>query len=214
MTGRNMLRLWGALTVAALLAGCGNLVELGPSGPPPVLYTLEPPARSEAGADRSSRPRVAVIEPELSGALDTDGVAVRDAAHSLSYLAGGRWENRAPELIQRFVARALDNGNAVRAYREGRFDVSPRYRLHLDVRAFEADAPAVSGDAPRVRIAWLAVLTDAETGRMLDERFFETEERAARDTSAAIIDAFDRGMTDLTAALARWVAENTGGRES
>lgn len=207
MTIRHAARFWCAVCAALVLAGCGNLVELGPSGPPPVVYTLEPPARAETSVDAASRPAIAVLEPELSGALDTDGVAVRDAAHSLSYLAGGRWENRAPDLIQRYVARALDNGGALRAYRDGQSVAAPGYRLQLDVRAYEADARQNAGSAPRVRIAWLAVLTEAESGRVLDERFFEVDEPAAHDSSAAIIGAFDRGMNSLTGHLARWILE-------
>lgn len=207
MTIWHAARFWGAACAALVLAGCGSLVELGPSGPPSIVYTLEPPARSDVAAASMARPSIAVLEPELSGGLDSEGVAVREATHTLSYLAGGRWENRAPTLIQRYVARALENGGTLRAYRDGLHVATPGYRLHLDVRAFEAVAPRAREGAPRVRIAWLAVLTEADSGHILDERFFEQDRSAERDSSAAIIGAFDRGMASLTGDMARWIAD-------
>lgn len=184
-----------------LLMGCGGLVDLGPKGPADVIYRLEP---LERGADQPEGPLVYVEEPEVSGALDTMRIAIEDSPRSYAYLAGARWEERTPLLLQRHIARSLDNQPGLQAVGALNFDLPVALRLKLDIRDFEARRTA--GGNPEVFIAMVAVLSDATSSKMRGNRYFEQKEQASGTDAAAIVAAYNTALDRLVRELAAWLA--------
>jgi len=196
---------------AFLLAGCGGLLGLGASGPPPDLYTLEPLERDKR--DSVVAARLLVEEPVLSGALSSQRIAMRPAERRYAYLGRARWEETAPRLIQRYLAHSLDNITAFEAIGDVNLDLPVAFRLRLDVRAFNAVAGTDSG-APRVEIAWVATLVRGSKPEVIASRYFEVSERAGSARAGELVAAFNTAGDALVTDLADWIRASVDGSQA
>lgn len=196
-----------SLVIAVLgLSGCSSLVKLGPDGPAPAIYTLEPLSRQ--GAPKTDAPVLFVEEPQVSGALDSLRIAVKRSPVRYEYLPNARWEERTTRLIQRHVARSLDNRTGLNAVGDVNIDLPLLYRLRLDVRKFEATADD-AGNLLSVDIAWVATLMDAMSSRVLATQPFKATDRPQSTiVPDAIAHAYNRAMNQIVGDMADW-AEKT-----
>jgi len=200
-----MLKLrWIFLPVLVLLGGCGGLVDLGPQGPAPLVFTLEPLPRQDAQSREATR--VLVEQPLLSGALDSRRIAVRRGDLEIAYLAGARWEDAVPQLLRRYLAQSLDNRAELEAVGEGNLDLPVDLRLRLDLRAFHVVTTDRPG-RPRIEIAWVASLLEGDTPQVLARRHFEQSRDASSDRPATIASAFNAVLDDISGEMARWMEE-------
>ncbi len=185
-----------------LIAACSSLVDLGPGGPPPAIYTLPPVAHA---TDMTATPiRLLLEEPGVAGALDSDRIAVRRSPIRVEYLAGARWEDRVPRLIERHLTAYLDGRKGLAAVGALEADLPVAYRLRLDLRSFEADI-SEDGTSPRARVAMAATLQSATSSAIVAERYFTAAENADARDAEAIVRAMGTATDRIAAALADWI---------
>ena len=131
---------------AALAAGCfGGLREPVPQ---PVIYRVDAP-RIAAGAPLAADLRVAVAAPHPVSAAAASRAAWPD--RRLDYLAGARWAERLPVLIESALIESFQDSGRLRSVQgdAGRF--RRRMRWSLELRRFEADYSAGGRPSPRCR---------------------------------------------------------------
>ncbi len=197
------------LVSAISIAGCSSLVSLGPSGPAPSVFTLEPLSRQ--GTPEPGAPVLFVEEPQVSGALDSMRIAVKRSPVRYEYLPQARWEERTSRLIQRHVARSLDNRTALNAVGDVNIDLPLLYRLRLDVRKFEAESH--NDDPLSIEIVWVAILMDAMSSDVLDTRAFSVQDQVNGDSSDATALAFNNAMNAIVTEMAGWAEQKIADRE-
>ncbi|RMD90986.1 MAG: hypothetical protein D6807_00660 [Alphaproteobacteria bacterium] len=199
MSPRQSLRLLPVL----LLAACGGLVDLGPGGPAPALYTL--PAVAPATEDRTTALRVLVEAPNVAGALDSDRIAIRTSPIRIEYLAGARWEDRVPLLAARYFTDVLDARDGIAAASALDADLPVAYRLRLDLRVFETDM-SPEGASGEARVVLAATLQRATSSEIVADRIFTASQETRGRSADAIVEAMGTAMETLAASLADWVA--------
>ncbi|WP_210431317.1 ABC-type transport auxiliary lipoprotein family protein [Iodidimonas gelatinilytica] len=197
-----------SVALALPLSGCGGLVDLGQNGPPPSIFTLEPLPRADKDDQRA--PLIFVEEPQLSGALDTTRIAVRRGANRFEYLAVARWEERTSRLLQRYVARSLDNRAGLEAVGDFNIDLPVGYRLRLDVRNFEAQTDADRADGLTVRVNWVAMIIEATSSKIIGQRNLVADRQAASDSPSDVIAAYNAATDMAVKDLAIWLGEVLG----
>ncbi|GAK33677.1 hypothetical protein JCM17846_12900 [Iodidimonas nitroreducens] len=200
-SAKGLARLFMGLGIMAGLSGCGGLVNLGPSGPPLAIYGLDPlPLLSD---ERGGVPLIYIEEPQLSGALDTVRIAISRDNRRFEYLADARWEERTPQLLQRYLARSIDNGPALDAVGNFNIDLPVDYRLRMDLRRFDAHR---TSDGLTIEITLLASLVDALSSDLLGSRHFKASHPAASNQPDDIVAAYNAALDEMTKDLSSWIA--------
>ncbi|WP_281300367.1 MULTISPECIES: ABC-type transport auxiliary lipoprotein family protein [unclassified Iodidimonas] len=195
-------RLFFALSIMMGLSGCGGLVNLGPSGPPLAIYGLDPLPHSLD--ERGGVPLIYIEEPQTSGALDTVRIAISRDNRRFEYLADARWEERTPQLLQRYLARSIDNGPALDAVGNFNIDLPVDYRLRIDLRRFDAHRAA---DGLIIEIALVVNLVDALSSELLGSRHFMASHPAASNQPDDIVAAYNAALDQIATSLTSWIAD-------
>ncbi len=201
-----------ALSLLALLGGCGGLLSGGGTGPAPTYYLLESPAPPADAAphlkEQAGGPQIVMIlEPSLPGALATDGIAIRIGAHRIAYLAGARWSDETPLMLARLLRHAVDTLPDVVAISEDEVGVVPNWRLVSEADAFYAEATGADAAPTRVAVRLTARLIAARPADLFAERSFTAEEPVTGGDPEAIVSAFNAAAGEVARALASWLRE-------
>jgi len=186
------------------VGGCSSLVDFGPKGPPPQVFTLEPLPRENTQSNQELR--LLVEQPILSSALNSQRIAMRRGDLEIAYLAGARWEEPLEQLLQRHLAHSLDNRPSLAALGEGNLDLPVDYRLRLDLRAFNGVTTDIPGQ-PRIEIAWVATLLAGGTPDVLATRYFSLERSAGDDSPHVMAREFNTTVNQLAERMAEWIEE-------
>jgi cholesterol transport system auxiliary component len=176
------------LVVAGFLASCGGSPQSG--GAAYNLTAASPPP------EHPLRVKVNVLQPAAAGELDSDRVLVRTGPNDLAVLAGARWSDPLPALIQSRLNAAFDAS----AKQDGG---AREFNLETDVRAFELDA-----GAKRVVIDIAVKVVSAGAGRVVATKTFKTEAPVASTDPQAVIAALDRALLGVIARIHAFVASS------
>ncbi|RMF13766.1 MAG: hypothetical protein D6757_07540 [Alphaproteobacteria bacterium] len=195
-----------------VLSGCGSLVDLKPSGPPPAHYLLHPPT-PRTDDERDGAAFVLVAEPVMPRALATDGIAVREGRWRLAYLAGARWGDRAPVMVARLLRRTLEAMPQVVALGDDETGLSAGWRLVSEVDAFEIETPGPGAPPERVRIAIDIRLIRLHPTRLVAERRLEAAQPiSAQGDAGAAVAAFQRAFDAIEDDLQDWLGGMLAGQ--
>jgi cholesterol transport system auxiliary component len=168
--------------VAVLAAGCVG--GLGEQVAPPLIYRVDAPALT-AGAALPVDLKVVVsgAAPGLDGA----GIAGRWPGQRLDYLAGARWADRLPALVERALAEAFQDSGRLRSVQSdlGRFRAS--HTLAVEVRRFEADY--TGGGPPVAQVSLGVTVGRASDRRVLAAFTASASEGAAENRQSAVVEA-------------------------
>jgi len=182
--------------VAALAAGCfGGLNE---QLPPPLVYRVDAPVLA-AGAVLPVDLNIVVsgAAPGLDGA----GIAGRWPGQRLDHLAGARWAERLPVLVESALTEAFQDSGRLRSVQGnlGRFRAT--HTLVVEVRRFEADYTA--GGLPVAQVSLAVTLGRASDRRVLAAFTASASEGAAENRQSAVVQAlgaaFGRAANDAAA---------------
>jgi cholesterol transport system auxiliary component len=157
------------LVVSGLCTACVGSV-LKSDNEAPDLYRLAAPAASGGGAGPSLAQAITVARPRSVSSLDTDRIAVTTPGHGFDYLAGARWADTAPQMVQQLLVDTLMD--------EGRFAtavaapsrVPTDMLLEVELRRFEAVYASV-GESPRILVQLQANLVDDRRGTRHQNHF-------------------------------------------
>jgi len=179
-------------TLAMTLAACG-------AGPAPTTYDLSAPA-SRVGARLSGQ--MVVASPTALQALSDQKIMVRDASGTISFLGGGQWADRLPELIQARLINTFENSSKIRAVALPSGGIIADYQLVSDIRSFFVITPENEA------VVELSVrLIDAKAGHIVRGRVFT----ARRQVSGGAVNAgnaaraLDEALSSVLLEIVRWV---------
>jgi cholesterol transport system auxiliary component len=170
------------------LAGCGGGGE---------LQTFELLAPQEYVGARQARGSLVVALPTALRAIDSERVIVQPTPGEINYLAGARWSDRVPRLVQARIIEAFENSRRVRAVsREGE-KLQADYKLDTEVREFGL---LISPNQQAV-VEISVRLVNARTGRVIATQVFTGRAEASSadgpSATAAINHAFGSVLIDL-----------------
>ncbi len=181
------MRAAAALAVALLLAAC--------AGSPPATFDL---TAADPPPERALRAPLRIAEPLAGVDLDTDRILVRTGPQEVATLAGARWSERLPLLVQSRLNETFQNSGFTGVAR--RATAVANYELDLDIRAFELDVPA-----SRVRVDFAAKIV-ATNGRAIATQIFTAEEPIASTSPAAVSAALNSALATVMAQIVTFVS--------
>ncbi len=179
---------------AALLAGClGGLKDVPPA---PTLYRIDAPTLA-AGAPVAAD--LVVVVTEVAPGLDGPGIAGRWPGGRVDYLAGTRWADPLPRMVQAALVESLQDSGRLKSVQGdlGRFRAT--HTLVIDVRRFEADYTA--GGLPVAQVA-LAVTLGNSDRRVLTAFTAAASESATANRQASVVAALDAAFARAAGEMA------------
>jgi cholesterol transport system auxiliary component len=183
----------------AALAACVSLPQaervesfrLGASAPPPAVTR-----------EAAQPVAVALEQPIAQGALASDRIVV-EVDGRLQVVSGARWDERAPEMLNRLMARALQASGGVDvvdgAQRAGRADfalVTVLERMQVAIREDYTGEARTEIAARLVRLPGREIVSTA---------LFAGTAPAAADDPATLTTAIDDATASAVADLVAWV---------
>jgi cholesterol transport system auxiliary component len=181
-----------AVAVAGV-AACSSLFQS--KAAPPIIYQLSaggaPAADSRAAEPRAAEipADLAVLKPKLRPGLETDRIAVLYPDRHLDYFADARWSGPLSEVLQDFAVQEFHAHANLRTVSGDATVFRSAYWLELEVTEFQADYTAASA-APTVHVHVLARIGRADDRHILGQFVADTQQTAAENRLAAIVDAY------------------------
>ena len=198
----NRRRLAAVLLAAAATAGCfGQVLQSGNEAP--ARSRLDPSAAQPAGALVPHS--ISVARPRAPMSLDTDRIAVATPGHGFDHLAGARWSDPAPQLLQSLLVAALSGDAHFAAAVAAPSRVSTDYSIDVGLTAFEARY-ADTDAAPTVVVAFTVNLLEGPGGRRIATLPVEATAVAARNDRGAVVAAFEQAANEAARTAALGVA--------
>lgn len=190
------------MLVAGLLSGCW----LTPADSAEILaYPLEVEAPASEGAPVAWQLGIEV--PVARGPVAEHRIVVRDDDGAFSLLAGARWSDRTPELVQAALITSFEDAGRVTSVVRTSVGARSDYLLLVELRAFEADPR----DGWSVNVVMSAKLLRMTGMRVVAGRVFRARV-PAEGGAPAIVEAFREATTRVVEAMHGWVIE-TGERD-
>jgi phospholipid/cholesterol/gamma-HCH transport system substrate-binding protein len=137
-----------------------------------------------------------VSEPSVLLSMNTDKILGLTAENTLSPIAGGRWADNLPNLIQGKVVQRFENAGYTDHVLRPADAPDPEYRLVLDIRTFGL---SLIND-PEARIDFVARILNRDGAVVISRQFSATEPASGKDAAAAasaLGNAFERVSNEL-----------------
>lgn len=185
-------------SAAMTLGGCGDL--LGPSGPPPQIYRLDP-ALPPKGTGAVVPWQLAVARPSASHTLDTERITLLRGS-MMDYYADAQWNDTVPRLVQDFLVQAFEKSGHVPAVARESESLRPDYVLTTEIRDFEAQYDSANG-TPLITID-LAVKLLTPGGHVVSSLDARPTVRAGQNNIASVVAAFDQAFAAALSEIVDW----------
>jgi cholesterol transport system auxiliary component len=180
-------RVAAALTLPLLLAACGaalDTYDLSAAMPPP---------------QRPLRAQLRVAEPLASTDLDSARILVRAGPQQLATLAGAKWPDRLPAVLQARLIQSFENAGL--APQVSRRPTAPSgYELQLDIRHFELVVAR-----SRIEIDIAAKIVSA-SGGVAGAQVFTAEAPVASTAPANVSAAMNGALSSVMARIVAFTA--------
>lgn len=191
------------------LSGCGGLI--GPSGPPPQIYVLEPELHGLNDVPQASW-QLAVGTPDASESLDATRIALHRGA-VMDYFADARWTDTVPLLIQAKLVEAFEKTGKIRAVAATSDAVRADYVLESTLRDFQANYDSLNG-APKIVVDIVVRVVKAGRSDIVATHDFHQEAAAARNDVPSVVAAFNQASGAVLEEIAGWTLRTAGGEKS
>lgn len=190
------------LLLALLLAGCGVL-----PGKTETTVAYSPSVGIPKNAQWPAADwQLVVAKPVTEVMLSGSRIAVRPhGGAELQVLAGARWSDTVPELLQTLIVRAFEDSGRILGVGRQASGVRADFTLTLDLRAFEAVYS--ERGAPTARVTFNAKLLGGPGNRVVASRTFRANEPAGGREATDVVPAFDRALESTIGELVGWTLE-------
>ena len=206
-TMRTELRAALAALLLLTLTGCSIL----PKSEPVAYYRLPPAAAMNLGAHQPLPLTVRIKQPDSSGLLAGNRIAVIPSDNQLSAYQDARWESSVPILFRNQVVDAwLQSGRILHVIYDEQSLAADR-ELSGSLNAFQSEY--IHGQ-PTVVIQFDAQWSDPKTRTLLASRRFTASEPAANAQVPAVVAAFGVAQARLSQQLLDWVLAQKAVKES
>jgi phospholipid/cholesterol/gamma-HCH transport system substrate-binding protein len=187
----------------SILAGLERMTGGGAAAPGP-LVDLPVPATIEI-ADLNPEWTLAVAEPTIELALNTDKVQEQAAEGVWSALGDVRWTDNLPNLFQTRTLQAFENAGLEKSVLRPADILDPQFRLVLDIRGLYLKAYG----EPAARIDFIARIIDQD-GVVVASRHFEEEVPVAATGSAEVVPVLRELFSATMSRLVLWTVGEIG----
>ena len=181
------------------LPACATLIE---SKPPPDLYNLTPKSTFPKNLPKIDW-QLVIDEPIAARGLDTTRIVARPSPTQLQYIAGSRWTNRAPKMVQTLIVESFENSNKIVSVGRKAIGLRADYNLKTELREFQAEF--YNGNKiGLVRVRLNAKLIAQPRQEIIASKNFERVVRADSKGMQAIVEAFDEALGGVLKKLVEW----------
>ncbi len=189
--------LMAALLLIAV-AGCSGLVP--GSGPPADYYMLSPKSTFSDKIPEVGW-QLVVEEPQASGVLSTQRIALTRKDMRIQYYAGARWTEAAPRMIQTLLVESFENTNKIVAVGRQAVTLRSDFNLKMELREFQAE---LGGPKPKVRVRINSKIIKMPKRKIIASRTFERLIEAEDTSMDAVVRAFDKGLGKVLKRIVEW----------
>ena len=141
-----------------------------------------------------------IAEPIAGLDLDSERILVRTGPQEVATLAGAKWSDRLPLLVQSRLTQTFENADLLRQVSR-RATTTADYDLDIDIRKFELDVAQ-----SRVEVDLAAKIVSVGSGRVVAAQIFTADAPVdldrRRDVAAALDGALSSVMTRIVAFVA------------
>lgn len=205
---RGRFKVLSIAALAAILLSACSLPDLG-SGPPPDLYVLSP--KSTFPEDLPTVEwQLVVEEPSTAKGIDTDRIAIAPSSLEVKYLAGSRWADRAPRMVQQLLIQSFENTKKIVSVGRQSIGLRSDFVLKVELREFQAEKTPESGTVVRVRLN--LKLVRIAMGQIVASQSFESVKPANSENVVDIVQAFDDAVGAVLKRAVAWTLKS--GEES
>ncbi len=180
-----------ALALSLLLASCAG---------EPLADTFDLSAARPVSA-RPLRARLRISEPIAGIDLDSDRILVRAGPGQFATLAGAKWSDRLPLLVQSRLTQTFENANLLRQVGGRGATTSADYDLEVEIRTFELDVAKM-----RVEVDLAAKIVAVGGGRVVATEVFAAEAPVASTGGAAVSAALDGALSSVMKQIVAFVS--------
>lgn len=205
MTLAVFLRLLLTAVALASLGGCSAISAVSGATEQLDAYTLGPVIAERRTAATGNH--LIVEEPTAPGAIATDRILVKPNRIQAQYLAGARWIDTAPVLIQTLLLQSLESAGGFRLVGRQAMGLMPDYTLMTEIRDFQAEAPPSNdGRDLIVRVGLTLTLIRESDRSIVATKRVESVVAASSATAVPIVSAFDAAVSSALIEVISWVA--------
>jgi cholesterol transport system auxiliary component len=198
MPGR--LRVFSIAALSAVALSACSLPDLG-SGPPPDLYVLSPKSTFPEDLPPVDW-QLVVEEPSTAKGIDTDRIAIAPSALEVKYLAGSRWADRAPRMLQQLLIQSFENTKKIVSVGRQSIGLRSDFVLKVELREFQAEKTPEGGTVVRVRLN--LKLVRIALGQIVASQSFESVKPANSENVSDIVQAFDDAVGAVLKRAVAW----------
>tara|TARA_R110000824_G_scaffold390760_17_gene588010 strand:+ start:48340 stop:48981 length:642 start_codon:yes stop_codon:yes gene_type:complete len=191
--------------LAASLGGCA-LTDIA-NGPAPQLYMLTA-SSAVAASDSIVRSKSGILVDQLNAnaALDTARVAYQPVPNELKYIAGARWVDLAPLMLQSLLVESLENSGRFASVAARGSEIRGDFMVKGDMRQFAV--VNVDGET-HVEIDLYLRLVSRENRQVIVARDFRRIVPVDGSGMTPIVAAFDVALGQVLLDVTQWVVEGT-----
>ena len=197
----HLTRRFVLLAAMPALAGCSAVSALNAAAEPIDTFDLAPVAGSRTGR-RTSR-TLLVATPEAPAAIASDRILIRPTPAAITYLPDARWSDDLTRVVQSLLIRSISGTTRIGYVGQADGGPVPDTALLVRIDAFEARVRPDTSIEITIDIA-LTLLDDRDQ-RVVATRSFVRTTRAADDSAAAIVAAFQSVLDVILPVMADWV---------
>lgn len=200
-------RLTCLVVLAAALSGCA-LANVA-SGPAPQMFTLTAHSVAAGTVDMSSAKVDLLVDGYYSSAaIDTGRIVYLPNPNELKYIAGARWADLAPLMIQSLTVETLEKSGRFASVAARGSEISGDYMLKGDIRQFAAEK---NGDVTQVHVDLFMRLVTRVDNKVIATKDFSTILPVAGSGIEPMVQAFDAALAQVLSDLTLWTASELSG---
>tara|TARA_R110000868_G_scaffold33659_3_gene122029 strand:- start:8317 stop:8958 length:642 start_codon:yes stop_codon:yes gene_type:complete len=207
----NLYRLTCMMALAAALSGCALANVAG--GPAPKMFTLTAHNVAATSGDVSAAGKADLLVDGYfaSAAIDTGRIAYLPSPNELKYIAGARWADLAPVMIQTLTVETLEKSGRFASVAARGSEINGDYMLKGDIRQFAAEK---NGDATQVHVDLFMRLVSRNDNKVVATKDFNVLLPVSGSGIEPMVAAFDAALAQALSDLTVWTAgELSGARE-
>lgn len=200
---RASLGLISSFSAAVALSGCVSL--LPEPAPADLIYRLSP--ITERVSNQSGAYVVRIDNPIVAQTLQSQDIIVITDTTQIASASGAQWAETIPSLLQQSVIDHM----GTRADMIGVLPTSgarPKYRVSLNIRAFEAQFDRGLEAAPLAVIDYTATVSNAATRAFVGVHDVRQTARARSERVSDIVKAKDQANAQAADDLMNWLAQS------
>ncbi len=195
---RRLLLYAGVFGSIPLVGGCA---ALPPPGPPLRTFRLSPKTTFPENLPRVSW-SLAIAEPFAERSLDTDRIAFLKEGTEIRYLAGGRWSDRIPSLLQLLMVQSFLASGAIAAVATDRDPLRPDFLLRSILQGFYVLEDAKGRRTAHVSIT--ATLLQMPMRQVVAYQAFTADREIPSRSLERIARSFDEALGKVLKRLVLW----------